>query len=55
MDSKMTNKKLLDKFEQIIIELEGKAEANTENDPLLYKFAISDARERLEQLKLGMF
>jgi hypothetical protein len=53
--NKMTNEELLDKFERIISELEGKAQANTENEPLLYRIAISDARERLEQLKLGMY
>ena len=55
MNNKLTNKELLEKFEVIIKELERKADANTSGESILYKFAISDARERLEQLKLGMY
>lgn len=53
--NKMTNEELFDKFEQIIRELESKSRANTEKDPLLYQLAISDAREKLERLKTGMY
>ena len=53
--NKMTNEELFDKFEQIICELESKSKANTERDPLLYQLAISDTREKLEQLKCGMY
>lgn len=50
----MTNEELLNCFEAIIVELEEKTEANVTHDWVAYEFAVSDSREKLEQLKQGL-
>lgn len=55
MDKKITNEELLTKFEAIVKELEQKCNANKDHNYLIYKFAVSDVRERLEQLKQGLY
>ena len=53
--SKLTKEELLDKFEAIICQLEKERDANTEKDYVVYWVAISNAREKLEQLKRGLY
>lgn len=50
----LTKEELLEGFEAIISNLEKQEEGNVTHDWLISKYAVSDAREKFEQLKLGI-